>query len=402
MQKLTFLLSRFLDGGIDTVLVRYLQNLDYGRWRVQLLIGTEHAGNEVFLDQLPSQVEVAHLVGEGRLTRLATKKVYSPLSWWEKPLEGLVLEPVRRLVQRRKLAEYCADSDVVVDFDARQYSLLGGVRAPKVGFFHFNITRYCGGKSSRIKRLERKFVVYDRVVMICDAMLSEGRRLWPSLADRLVRLYNPVDVQLILSRSYEVPPPEGPYIVSVCRLSESQKDVGTLLRAYALLVNGDTDGAMPKLLIVGKGPDEASLKALAGELGIADRVQWLGFQSNPMPYVRGAELLVLSSRFEGLATVLVEAQALGVVALSTDCPVGPAEVQENGSSGMLVPVGDVEALSSGMRRCLSDEELRGRYKRRMPESVRRFAAATVLPQFEALLDEVIAAGGCRNKSNAGV
>lgn len=165
------------------------------------------------------------------------------------------------------------------------------------------------------------------------------------------------------------------------------------MRAYSRLVQSATVSAsVPQLLIAGRGPDEAVLKALAGELGIADRVQWLGFQGNPMPYLKGAALLVLSSKYEGLPTVLIEAQALGVVTVSTDCPTGPREILHDGRAGMLVPVGDVPALFEALRRCLTDSALCEQYQREMVGSVQRFDARTVLPQFEALLDAVIVSG----------
>jgi glycosyltransferase involved in cell wall biosynthesis len=87
-------------------------------------------------------------------------------------------------------------------------------------------------------------------------------------------------------------------------------------------------------------------------------VQFLGFCANPLPYIRQAEMLVLSSRYEGCAVVLGEAMALGTPVLSADCPTGPRDMLEGGKAGLLVPVGDVDAMALAIERLLTDTELR--------------------------------------------
>jgi glycosyltransferase involved in cell wall biosynthesis len=101
-------------------------------------------------------------------------------------------------------------------------------------------------------------------------------------------------------------------------------------------------------MIVGKGDNEESLKKLALELGILDRVIFAGFHSDPTPFYASADLFVLSSDYEGLPTVLIEALNFGLHIVSTDCPSGPSEILENGRWGRLVPIGDVTALANAM------------------------------------------------------
>jgi len=108
------------------------------------------------------------------------------------------------------------------------------------------------------------------------------------------------------------------------------------LQAYA-----QTKPKLP-LVLVGKGKLQEQMQQLAMELGIADNVKFLGFQANPYPLIAGAALLVLTSKFEGFGYVIVEAQALGVSVISTDCPFGPRELLPEQN---LVPVGDIDALA---------------------------------------------------------
>jgi glycosyltransferase involved in cell wall biosynthesis len=105
----------------------------------------------------------------------------------------------------------------------------------------------------------------------------------------------------------------------VARLTH-QKNQSLLLRAYK------ASGVSEALVIVGSGSDEKKLRRLAAELGIADRVIFAGQQLNPYPWMKGARLFVLSSLYEGLGLVMVEAMACGTCVVAVDCPGGVRDV----------------------------------------------------------------------------
>jgi glycosyltransferase involved in cell wall biosynthesis len=136
---------------------------------------------------------------------------------------------------------------------------------------------------------------------------------------------------------------ETPVILGVGELCE-RKDFATMLRAFALV----SKSRLARLIILGEGRKRAELEALAGDLGIADRVSFPGFQSNPYAFMARASLFALSSRCEGAPVVLMEALACGVPVVSTDCPSGPREILQGGKLGKLVPVGSVEMLAGAM------------------------------------------------------
>jgi glycosyltransferase involved in cell wall biosynthesis len=139
--------------------------------------------------------------------------------------------------------------------------------------------------------------------------------------------------------------PEVPVFVTAGRLVPV-KDHNVLLRALALYRRRRP----ANLIILGNGPLREELEALASQLGIADAVDFLGFQENPLPYFRCADAFVLSSYSEGFGNVLVEAMGCGTPVISTDCEHGPAEILDHGRYGALVPPRSPQALADAFDR----------------------------------------------------
>lgn len=167
--------------------------------------------------------------------------------------------------------------------------------------------------------------------------------------DRITVIYNPViterfQEQLRQSLQHRwLDDHSVPVFITVGRLVP-QKDHETLLKALALY----RQRAPARLIILGVGPLREALEQQARDLGIVDAVEFAGFQENPLPWIRRASAMILSSRFEGFGNVIVEALGCGTPVISTNCPYGPDEILDNGTYGRLVPVGDAEALAAAM------------------------------------------------------
>jgi glycosyltransferase involved in cell wall biosynthesis len=143
-------------------------------------------------------------------------------------------------------------------------------------------------------------------------------------------------------------------VVAVGRLSP-QKDFATLLDALARLPGHPA----PRLIILGEGAGRPALAARIVAAGLGARVDLVGQVPDVLPYLARADLYVQSSRWEGFGIALVEALGCGVPVVATDCPVGPAEVLQQGRLGRLVPVADPEALARAMAAALADPADRG-------------------------------------------
>ena len=293
---------------------------------------------------------------------------------------------MRRCIIGRELKRLAREHDVVIDFDCCHYSYLKNVGCRKVAWFHFSFDKLMEQNPRRMKRIGRRLEWYDRVVCISQAMLAEGERLFPLLKGKLCLVYNAKDPASLMERASEEVADERirqPYIIAVERLEESQKDLSTLLRAYQLLRT--RHGHTERLYIVGKGRSEQQLRALAKELAIDETVDFLGFSSNPLPWIYRSRMVVHSAKFEGLPTVMIEALQLGKLIVASDCPTGPAEILAHGDAGVLTPVGDAEAMAAAMHRLLTDTELQEQIKKGMRKQQYLFSFEATDRQFDRLV-----------------
>ena len=359
MTKILFLLSRFLDGGIDAVLVDYLRFLAQREdYRITLAISIHMGELEVFRKQIPEQVQVVYLVDQPMLTRWRQQKITQRLPFYIKVYDEALLSPIRRMMTGRKLRQLAAQHDVVIDFDCCHYAYLKSVKTWKVAWFHFSFKQLMEQNRRRTQRIGNHLRYYDRIVTISQAMLDEGKEIFPWLEGRWRLIYNAKDEQLLQQRASESvddPRINDNYILAIERLEESQKDLSTLIRAYQLLRNEYHHEE--KLYLLGKGRDEQLLRQLAERLGIADSVVFLGFSSNPYPWIAHAKAIAHSAKFEGLPTVMIESLIMGKLIVATDCPTGPREILDQGRAGLLTPVGDAAKMAESLHQVLTDNTL---------------------------------------------
>lgn len=381
-KRLLFLISRFLDGGIDTVLVEYLRNIPPEEYDVTLAIGIKMNELEVHLSRVPAYVKVEYLVASPTLTKWRRRKISSKLPFVTKVYDEAILNPIRNICRKRRLRRLVDSHDAVIDFDATFYSVLSSLKPKKsIGFYHFSIGENLKRSPRHTRRQMQGMRGYNHVVLLSDDMVEEGRRLFPELSDKFVRIYNGYDLIAMRRRgdAEKVVDMDTKYFLSVARLEESQKDISTLLKAYARFRTAVQDGA-PRLVLIGKGRDMERLETVASDLGVREYVDFKGFKSDPAPWMRSAEALILSSKYEGFGLVLVEAMIQGTPVIATDCPTGPAEVLAGGEAGVLVPIADVDAMSDAMLSIYSQPEFRQKLASAASDRAKAFDIAHSITQ----------------------
>lgn len=210
----------------------------------------------------------------------------------------------------------------------------------------------------------------DAIVAVSDGVADDLAAHTGIARQRITTIYNPVVGSDLLAKAREpldhpwFAPGEPPVILAAGRL-DPQKDFSTLIRAFAQV----RAKRSARLTILGAAslaqPAHAEeLKALAATLGVESDVDMPGFVANPFAFMARASVLALSSRYEGLPGVLIQALACGCPVVSTDCPSGPREILDHGRFGPLVPVGDDAALATAIEAVLEQPPLRDRLRSR--------------------------------------
>ena len=200
-------------------------------------------------------------------------------------------------------------------------------------------------------------------------------------------ILNPIDEKYFIAEEQR-PEPSG-YLVTVGRLS-MQKNQLLLLKAFSL-IREELPGV--QLRIYGEESDQGirdMLTKYVEQRHMQDSVLFMGQSSHLEREIRDAALFVLSSDYEGMPNALMEAMAMGIPVISTDCPCkGPAELIEDGISGLLVPVGEEKEMAYAMRRVLKDRELWKRLSRNGMEIRKKASPDRVYKEWKAFVEEII-------------
>jgi len=210
-------------------------------------------------------------------------------------------------------------------------------------------------KTKLMPQLVRWFFPWaDAVVTVSQGVADDLVRLGVS-SDRIQVIHNPVVTPDLLQKA-QAPLEHSwfalgqpPVILGVGRL-EKQKDFPTLIRAFAQV----RQQFPARLMILGEGNERSLLESLVQELNLSDDVSLPGFVSNPYAYMSRAAVFVLSSLFEGLPTVLIEALAVGTPVVATNCESGPMEILANGQYGKLVAIGNTQELAQAIIETLAN------------------------------------------------
>lgn len=349
MKKLAFILNDLDDGGVQRRTLRLIEVMS-NRYRdldIYLIVGKD--GGEHY-NKIPPLIKLEHLDAS------------------KQGLGGSLLKSIQRI--RPDVVICCMGQQLVSLVVSSFFQLGSGKPFPKLFVIQAVPIRLRGaGALKNIVRIMGARIFYrfaDQIICVSRAVENSVSSVSATLSSKAITIYNPVVSDSLTDRSLE-PLPEHRFVdndsillVAVGRL-DIQKDYITMLAAIEILVSR---GLPIRLLILGSGPMRDELNSRVVQAGLKDNVELLGFVDNPYPYLARADIFVMSSLWEGLPNALVEALALGVKTVSTDCEAGPNEILEGGNWGTLVPVQNPLALAEGITKELSTERDSGGLIRR--------------------------------------
>lgn len=227
----------------------------------------------------------------------------------------------------------------------------------------------------------------DLIIAVAEGVKEDLVQQFGVRAERIVVVHNPIDLERVRRSALEpLHHPlagAGPLIVAVGRLVPF-KGFDLLIRAVARL----PASLRARLVIIGEGEERSRLEALIDATGLRGSVALVGLQRNPWQYVARADVFALSSRTEAFPNVIIEAFALAVPVVATDCSPGVRELLDGGRCGVLVRPGDEAELARGLERLLTDAALRERLAGLGSERASAFDLQRRVRHYEQVLSQV--------------
>lgn len=206
-----------------------------------------------------------------------------------------------------------------------------------------------------VPKSKKRRIIRDVLFGLADACVSQTEaisRYFEKIAKKRYVIPNPIREK---GQMCEPLSQRCNVFVTVARLDDYQKNQSMMIRGFAEAVKQHPEY---ELHFLGDGADLEKYQRLVAELGVADKVKFLGKHPRPLEYVRTCRAFVLTSHYEGMPNALIEAMSSGMPCISTDClGGGAAALIQNGENGILIPRGDEEELTRQFIRLMEDDAL---------------------------------------------
>jgi len=363
MKKISIFLSSLDGGGAERVMLNLATGFSQRGFQVDLVLGKKTGP---YVQQIPPNITV--------------------IDFSQSRLINTVFDLSNYLSREQPLAVLSALEDTNI------VAILAKVVSKSSSKLLVTVHNHLSRESANATSLKRRLVPYlirwfypyaDAVVGVSEGVVRDLVDLGIP-AQKTRTIYNPIVTSTLLDKLQEKPEHPWfsfnavPVVIGVGRLT-AQKDFASLIRAFALV----RKVRQARLVILGEGEERHHLESLIHELGLSDAEVILpGFVSNPYCWMSHADVLVLSSAWEGFGNVLVEAMAGGTSVISTDCESGPREILDDGKYGALVPIYNPDLLASAILETLENPQI----PKCLQDRASFFSLDAAIDRYSALLD----------------
>ena len=395
-KHILFLSGGLKIGGVERVLIEYLNNIDREKYKITLFLMSDFGSDAVLEPELKKDIQIKYIknyeiIKQKEELRKNKKNIFKKIKY------SSFLKKEKRISEKRFVTylKKISEPDLIIDFDRSFVKYKKYFQnIPSIIWIHASFSEMGKAEYINIKNYEKTLLKYGKIILVCDEMRKEMSELYPSLKRKMDVIYNPFNFERIKAKSIEnedlsVEEKEllkKNYFLSASRIDEKQKDFTTLIKAFKLMKN---NGINEKLYIIGSGPDEMKIKDLVNELKLENEVLFLGAKKNPYVWMKNTKLYIHSSKFEGFGLILVEAMILDSLVISSDCPVGPKEILENGDSGILFKTGDEYNLAEVVIKMQKNNEEILKIKENMKKHILKYEVKQVLKKFFSVVENLI-------------
>lgn len=363
MKKILFIMYNLAGGGAEKVLIDLLDNIDYTRYEVDLLLIRKEG---VYIDSVNANVKIKSIVDPSRnnIYSYAKSLLYSYLP---KLLVGSIIGKKYDI----EIAFLEGETSQIATYSRNK-------KSKKIAWIHIDLEKHITIDSIT---QENVYNFMDEIVCVSNQCRDSFNTIYPQYKDKTKVIYNLIDNNAIIEKSEEDNKMKKKYILAIGRLV-NQKKFDTLIKSYKLLVD---EGFSEELVILGEGELRDSLQKLIDELGLEERVHLNGFKSNPYKYIKRCSVFVVSSEYEGFSLVVAEAMILGKAIVTTDC-VGPSELCDYGNYGIVVTKKDEYSIKDAIKEVLSNQSLRKYYENKSLERSKIFNKDKFMSEFYQLIE----------------
>lgn len=370
MKKILFIYREMMMGGSTTSLLSILNELDYSKYSVDLLLLQK--GVEQLVEEVPEQVHVLPCA----YTSILPLKLRKRLSWkcWKAHIIPHTPRQQEQLIAQA-MAGFCAplksEYDIAVGFLEcwPLYYLVDKVQAKrKVNWIHVDFEN-----AGFDPVLEMRYISQlDGVAMVSNSCVTNFKKVFPGAVDKVRMIPNILSSKTILKKSeYEIP--DGSLMsrkadlkfVTVCRIDFKHKGLDRAVEAFAA-IEREPIKLSYQWYIIGDGDDKPKLEKMIEENQLQNRIVLLGSKMNPFPYEKQCDIFLLPSHYEGKPMAVTEAQILGLVPCVT--AYSAAKEQVSHMVDGIVMENDNESIRTTLKQILDGDIDIGRLKRKVAET----------------------------------
>ena len=394
MKKKILILSGGLKiGGVERVLIEYINNIDKERYDVFLLLMSEFSNEHTLTEFLRKDIDITYLktlefLHKKEYLKLNKKKMINRIRY------NILLHYEKRMT-KIKFKEYISrldKIDTIIDFDRSFIKFNKEIRKfKKIIWLHSSFKNgILSDKNIKREKMEKNLNKYDNIVVVAEEIKEEVIKIAPILENKLRVIYNPLDFEKIIYKATEEQELSDSdkkllkqkNILTVARLDSKSKDFPTLIKAYRELKKS---GRKEKLYIIGEGEGRKGIEKLINDFDLNNDVFLLGQRKNPYVWIKNTELFVLSSKYEGLPTVIIEAMVLEKLIVSSNCSTGPKEILDNGACGLLFDVGNEFQCCDMIGILLNNKKLAETLIQNGRNHIREFDIKNIMEKFYRLI-----------------
>ena len=381
MKKILFKSIHLGIGGVERTQVQYINYLQENNYDTSVLMEIDNGSNNIidFSQNIPitfikniSQAEKLKQVRNEKNISLKHKIRYNLELIKDKSASNNVFKQVTKELQ----------PDIAINFHpaANTWNWKYIQNAKSIAWIHNSIVRKFitfNNMQKYIKKLSK----YDLIVCVSQGVANEITELAPELEHKITYLHNPINFERIKKLSNEEIFIDEKFLLMVARFDIASKDHYTLFTAFDIAKENGYDG---KLYVIGDGNNEekAIINTLLDMCKYKNDIKLLGAKINPFNWMKKCDKFILSTKSEGLPTVLLEALAVNDIVISANCKSGPSEILDNGQCGYLFDVGNYHKLAEFML------DAKPKDRKLIDNHLLQFSNEVIMQKFHNILEQI--------------